>query len=802
LTLVACALVALPACGGGDGGGGGGGDDGGAGLDLAEPPDLADDPDRVPSLTPSPASVRRNGTVTFRADAPVTFSVREANGGTISADGTYTAPPVVGAFTVVAARRDNPSVTATATVRVEFGELVLLAGALGGSGSADGVGAEARFGDFGDFGGQLAADAAGALYVVDRGNATIRKIAAGTDEVSTIAGKPAAARVVTDGTGAQARFADPTGIAVDPAGTTLFVSECAANVIRRVELATGAVTTLAGAPGVAGSTVGANGGEARFDCPAGLAFDDVAGFLYVADRNNHTLRRVKTSAGADRGRAELFAGTVGVTGTDATHFNGPTALHLDRVGGQLYVVDQGNRYLRRVALADATVTTINAAAPVFDAPRAIALFQSRVHVGQLSKLTRIEDTTATTTLAGDASATAYVDGTGSAARFMGIAGLTTISGEAFVADRAPLVDVLAINGELPAGGAIRKITLPGGVVTTRAGLPRRAGYVDGAGALARFDSLTALVVDDDATVYVGDENNWRLRKLALGAGGAVTVSTVAGDGQCCTFSTTPKPGATVELAQLRCMTITGRTLIACSAGSTSVAKIDLASPSYDTQSIIISGASPRGVAVKGGRTLYVTTGSDRWSGTRATDHGIFTVDLQQPATQARPFGNAAGQPDPPSGQSIDGTGNGAWFKSPSGLALDDAEAFLYVADSGHHALRRIDLATGAVTTIGGVANQPGHRDGPAGTSLFNDPAQLAWHAGALFIADRGNHVVRRWDPATGVTTTVLGVPGAGGVKLTGAPAFGLNAPHAIRFLSTGEMLVVFGGAESAVVLAR
>lgn len=782
LSLAAVAVVSsLSACGGGDSTG----DGGGGTPDLAAPPDFADDPNRVPAITPSPASVRRNGTLTLSADAPVTWSVSETNGGTITAAGVYTAPSLVGTYTVVAARQDNPSVTATAPVRVEFGELVLLAGALGGAGSADGTGTDARFSELGD---QLAADGAGALYVVDRGNGTIRKVAPGTNAVTTVA----------------RQLTDPTGVAVDPAGTTLFVSECATNVIRRVDVASGAVTTLAGAAGMAGSAVGANGSEARFDCPSGVAYDEVAGLLYVADRNNHTLRRVKTAAGADQGKADLFAGTVGVSGTDATHFNGPTGLHLDRAGGQLYVVDQGNRTLRRVTVPGATVTTINSSSPVFDAPRAIGLFQSRVHVAQLTKLTRIEDTTALTTVAGDPSNSGYADATGSAARFLGVAGLAIVGSDAFVGDRAPLFDVLATNTKLRAGGMIRAITLPGGVVTTRAGLPRQADYGDGAGTVARFDTPSAIVVDNDSTVYLGDEINWRLRKLALGAtAAATTVSTIAGDGTCCIANATPAAGATVELAQTRCLTITGRTLLGCSAGSTSVVKVDLASAGYDTQHIVISGASPRGVAVKGGRTLFVSTGSDKWpgKGTRATDHGIFTVDLQQPTTQARPYGNASGQSDPASG-SIDGTGNGAWFKSPTGLALDDTESFLYVADSGHHAIRRIDLSTGAVTTVAGVANQAGHRDGAAAQALFNDPAQLAWRGGALFIADRGNHVVRRYDPTTGAVTTVLGVPGSGGVRTTGAPSFGLNAPQSIAFLSTGEMLVVFGSTEAAVVLAR
>ena len=796
-------VSSLSACGGGDSTGDGGG---GGTPDLAVPPDFADDPNRVPVITPSPASVRRNGTLTLSADAPVTWSVRETNGGAITAAGVYTAPSLVGTYTVVAARQDNPSVTATAPVRVEFGELVVLAGALGGGGTADGVGTEARFNFFVDKLQPLAADSAGNLYVIDGGSFTIRKIAAGTDAVTTIAGKAGVA-VTTDGVGAQARFDGPSGIAVDPAGTTLFVSECRSNVIRRIDLATNTVTTFSGAVGMAGQAIGTDGASARFECPTGLAWDDVGGWLYVSDQGNSVVRRVKTSAGADQGKAELFAGDFRVVAATETppRFNHPGPLFLDRTGAQLYVVDTASNKIHRISTATAPATTAPAIpTPGYTwnpEPRAVALFQGRVHVGQAPMLTRIEDNNSLGPVAGVSNATGYVDATGGAARFFNVSGLVTISSDAFITDTEPTYDLFDNSDGAFGGAVIRKVTLPGGVVTTRAGLPRRGGYVNGAGADARFEVLSALAVDNDSTVFVGDELNWRVRKLTLGAAGAVTTSTVAGDGTCCLANASPAAGTTVELAQVRCMTITGRSLITCSGGSTSVAKIDLASATYDTQHIVISGASPRGVAVKGGRTLFVSTGSDKWSGTRATDHGIFTVDLQQPTTQARPYGNASGQSDPGSG-SIDGTGNGAWFKSPTGLALDDTESFLYVADSGHHAIRRIDLSTGAVTTVAGVANQSGHRDGAAAQALFNDPAQLAWRGGALFIADRGNHVVRRYDPTTGAVTTVLGVPGSGGVRTTGAPSFGLNAPQSIAFLSTGEMLVVFGSTEAAVVLAR
>ncbi len=252
----------------------------------------------------------------------------------------------------------------------------------------------------------------------------------------------------TNGAGAVAQFTFPYDVTSDASGN-LYIADFNNHLVRKITSA-GVVSTLAGS-GIGGNGDG-TGTAAQFDNPAGIAVNS-SGVVYVADVYNHRIRRI-TSAGV----VTTFAGGTGGyaegTGT-AAQFNNPRGVAIDSAGS-LYVADAFNHRIRKITSAGVV-----------------------------------------TTFAGSGTS-GYQDGNGATARFAYPYGVAVdASGTVYVADT---------NNH-----RIRKIT-SGGVVSTLAGTGM-SGYQDGNGATARFDTPYGIAVDESGVVYVADTNNNRIRKI-------------------------------------------------------------------------------------------------------------------------------------------------------------------------------------------------------------------------------------------------------------------------------------------------
>ncbi len=221
-----------------------------------------------------------------------------------------------------------------------------LAGRAGHPGTSDGLGSAARFG----IPSGVAIDDAGNVYVADSGftdwtdarstSFMIRKITPG-GWVTTLAGRPRSDGCV-DGWGSAAQFSHPTGVAVDGAGT-VYVADCYNDAIRQITPA-GWVSTLAGSPEQSGFVDGI-GTVARFSGPWAIAADR-AGNLFVTDLNNATIRHISPSGVVSTiGGWPRQPGSADGIGS-AARFDAPIGIAVDDAG-ILYVADQDNHTIRK-----------------------------------------------------------------------------------------------------------------------------------------------------------------------------------------------------------------------------------------------------------------------------------------------------------------------------------------------------------------------------------------------------------------------------------------------------------------------
>lgn len=203
----------------------------------------------------------------------------------------------------------------------------------------------------------VAADAAGNVYIADTGNHVVRKVTA-AGVITTIAGTGTPGYSGDTGPATSAQLRGPAGVAIDSTGTKLYVSDTQNNVVRLISGST--ITTIAGngSGGFNGDGRAATG--ANLFQPQAVAVD-AAGALYIADRLNHRIRKVTG------GQISTIAGS-GIPGYQGdgslatlAHLNSPSGIALDATGA-LCLADSGNSVIRRVSAAG-VITTLAGTVP-------------------------------------------------------------------------------------------------------------------------------------------------------------------------------------------------------------------------------------------------------------------------------------------------------------------------------------------------------------------------------------------------------------------------------------------------------
>ena len=548
----------------------------------------------------------------------------------------------------------------------------------------------------------IALDAAGNVYYSDSGRNRLRRIDVGTGLVRTIAGGgPSTPIPPADGALATAVYLDsPRGIAVDPAGNVYVVSR---ERVYRVDLS-GRITTAVGG----GSRSDHGPGPAtEFDLmhPADVAFGP-DGSLYVGGA--YETVRVTASGALTWFCCTPNGGAQGFIDVRTMAFDGAGNLWATGDGGRIRVIDPSGQY------RDVPGSTRAGSIAVSPA--------GEVHVtGDEQRVWRIDTATGgRTAVAG--SGLLYSGGDGRQATSAQLSGGNGIAvddaGNTYVTDGA---------------NRIRKVD-PAGIITAFAGGALEQGFSGDGGpaTAARLYAVGAITVGTDGVYF---QDYLRIRRVDW----AGVITTVAGTGE---------PGYTGD----------GGPAIEARFGPR---------PDHTDG---FQGSPPIGLAFDAGGNLFVAD-SKAYVIRRIDTNGIITTV-------------AGGGPS----AAVDVPALGAWFEYPFGLALSPGGR-LTIADTYHDQVKVVD-ETGIVRLALGGGRSPCPAHAPAGIVSLLHPYGVAYDAaGNLYVADTGHHCVLRVD-RQGQATTIAG-RGVQGFSGDGGPALGsgFNTPLALAVDGAGDLLV-------------
>ena len=596
----------------------------------------------------------------------------------------------------------------------------------------------------------VAADGAGNVYVTDQSNRVRRIDTAGV--ISTFAGTGEEGFSGDGGPAVQAQFyAGHDGflsVATDAAGN-VYVSDSENHRVRRIDT-TGVISTFAGTGEEGFSGDGGPAAQAQLTYPAGVAVDG-AGNVYVADVENHRVRRIDTT-----GVISTFAGTgeEGFSGDGGPAVEAalsyPVSVAVD-AAGNVYLTGYESKRVRRIDTAGVISTFAGAGEEGFSGDGG---------PGVLARLSSPRG------VAADGAGNLFIADTGNhrIRKVDSVGVISTVAGtgeEGFSGDGGPAVQAQTHPHDVAVDGAgnlfiadywnhrIRKVD-SAGVITTIAGTGEFGFSGDGGPAVqAQLSSPRGVAVDGAGNLFIADLGNHRIRKVD--ASGVIT--TVAGTGVL-GFGGDGGPAVQAQLY------------------------------------------SPFDVVVDGAGNLFIAD-TDNHRIRKVDASGVITTVA---GTGVLGFGGDGG----PAVQ--------AQLNESRGLAVDSA-GNLFIADSRNDRIRKVD-ATGTIITIAGTGEYGfGGDGGPATAAQFSDPDSVAADGtGNVYITENDNHLVRKLTPVGGSGTSHAGaesfsIPDRGGRSTTSSGnaetlRVGYGRIRADEGSTTPSGIAIFGFRQNGVLISE
>jgi sugar lactone lactonase YvrE len=563
----------------------------------------------------------------------------------------------------------------------------------------------------------VAADGAGNVYIADYANYVIRKVSA-SNTITTIAGIAGSCAYNGDGSPATSfELCHPTGIALDSTGANLYIADTGNCRIRKLVLATGAISTYAGtgsctyvADGVAATTAPVNQ-------PNGVAVDGLNN-VYIADTNNYRIRLVTKSTGlistiAGDGTYGYSGDTGPATTAEITHVYDGIAVN--SAGTTVTIGDYNNYRVRQFTVGGNINTIAGTGTPGFFGDTGLA----------------------------------------TSAEFNGPYGVAvTSSGGVYVADN---------NND-----RIRFFTV-GGDISTVAGnggnkFPTLVSGVAPQGVV--FNDPLAVLEDPSKNVFVSDYLDYMVRELVQSTD---LVDFYAGDGvRGYTGSGTPATAAELDYPNGLARDSAGNVYIADTANCV-IRKVDTSNPPNITT---FAGTSVCGYSGDGGPAASAKLNQP--AGVWVDSHNnVYIADtnnfIVRKVTAGGTISTVAGTPGTQGYLGDGDPATAAELRYPSAVSLDGA-GNLYIADTNNCVIREVSAATGKIETVVGTGTCGYTGDGLAiENRLYYPNDVLADANGHLFIVDTYNHIVRWVDPS-GNMTTFAGTPQTAGLSGDGGDA--------------------------------